>query len=283
MNTVKLTAFTALITLLVTASAASFGSFASGAEKEVDGNQASFYINVFNVGEETYQLDISSENVEGARIYHPDSYTLAPSEQTKNPKEKGNWFLTDNGEYVRTAEIQVDLQRLPNTNKRNFEFTVEISAQPETKVQEDGSTLHSIRQVRTYTFNVETSPSEQGTEESFTVPSQQKDQNDTTTGPLETAQKTLDSINPFTGGEADSRQDPETEVKKSEAEEGSESLKDPEETDKEGAQSIETPNSKRNRTVENRQTGGFFASGGHVTLILLAGIATTALYLFKVM
>ena len=275
MNTLKSATVTALTVLLVAATAASFGSFASQTEKNINGNQASFDVNVFNLGEKTYQLEINSEDVEGAGIYHPDSYTIAPSKKTSNPEEGGNWFTMENGEYVKTAEIPVDFQKLPDTDKRNFEFMVTVKAMPQAGEEVEGSTYHKLQQVRTYTFNVETSPRQrrEDSSSSFTIPPRQEDQNDNRRGPIENVQRTIDSINPFTGGETETREGPETDVKKSEP------VK--EKTDR-SLESPRTPEENSEKT-ENRQTGGFFASGSHITLILLAGVATTALYLFKVM
>jgi hypothetical protein len=140
---------------VATVSASSFGSFSSETEKEIDSLETGFTISVFNLGNETLSLNVTSSDPEGASIVHENEFELEPSEVTRNPSGDKSWFLTSNNRYVETTEIPIRFFRDSDTSRNNFDFTVDIRAS--TAVEEGGSgVVQNIVQVRSYSYQVET-------------------------------------------------------------------------------------------------------------------------------
>lgn len=273
--------------------ASSLGSFASENSKSIDSTETGFTISVFNLGSESLNLSISSTDPEDATVVHERQIELEPSEVTRNPDGDGTWFLTSNNRYVETKEIPVRLFIDEERSTDTFNFKVDLQAT--TSVDgEGGKVLQNIAQVRSYSFNVETTASQTadsgaGGANEPTTPTDGGTDSDTPQSPAEapTGSGGAPNTGEFTQspgfGQGPSNSEGsgnEDQSDDGDDNDGSDFPGFDRETD---SQFSESEDSSTRSSTSNGPTGNFLGSEVNSNTLLLLGVMTLSLiYLVKV-
>lgn len=264
--------------LVATASASSFGSFSSENEKEIDSLETGFTISVFNLGNETLELEINSTEPEGAAIVHENNIQLEPSEITRNPSGDKTWFLTSNNRYVETTQIPVKFFRESDTSRNNFEFSVTLHASTSMEEGEAG-VVQNIVQVRNYNYQVETDF--QNTDSSGSDGNQ--DNSEDTDQTSDNSTSIIDDVSDAISGIGGGNQNQEQQSSDQETAEGDDETGG-EELDGQNAGESSDETSEELADNDDSLTGQFLqsASVNSVTVLMFAFLAGSLIYFMKV-
>lgn len=117
-----------VIFLISVSSGASFGSYPVDSEKEVESLQASFRLALFNPGNTTASVKLSTERSKDYNVTFPEKVIVEPSKVTKTPSGSG-WFHLGDGSYTSTEKVEftVDISRYRSTNTLKIPVTVKAS------------------------------------------------------------------------------------------------------------------------------------------------------------
>ena len=102
------TAMVFLILISGQALAQNIGSIAYESEKSGPGS-AEYTIGIFNLGDETYQVEMRSRGFEGTLEFEENPFVLEPSEVSSNPSGEG-WYSISGNKYVKPREQKVDVR-----------------------------------------------------------------------------------------------------------------------------------------------------------------------------
>lgn len=144
----------AILLSISLASATSFGTIQLDSEKTVEGLNATYEIGVINPGNQTLEVKIENEPIEGLNYTYPEQkYTLEPEPLRSEPE--GSGWVNINDQYAKLEQIPFQVEINETKGIREFEFSTTIEAQSiETNETED-QTRQEIVQQREYTHRLQ--------------------------------------------------------------------------------------------------------------------------------
>jgi len=277
-------------------SASTLGTYVSEESKDIDNLEATFKINVMNLGDETIDAKLETSDLEDADVIHDENIEIEPSIVTTRPSEENladdqEWFLLGDGEYVSVQEVPITVGIYQERGSNNFELNaiLEASEQHQLEIEQDDeddvAPQQEIIQTREFNFRLTTSAERDSTENTGEEEDEEEDEDSVETDSL----GSLGGSGFGSGSGGSSITDSATESSglsiANEGEDEDDTDIEDSENQEQSENDIDTEESSTDSSTTDNLTGDFLAatSANLSTIVLLITSTLSLFYLVRVM